>query len=212
MKKLLLIGIMLLVGCGKIQNTLLKGDVTVPNHKSQNTASKQVVAFGQSNMMLMGQLTKFQSMTHDVDSVVNIAVGGTTLAFWSKPGPVYNSLIWHICNHPTSALLFWQGEADTIDPASYPTWGSRFTQLIADIRNDSGVNVPVIYVQLGPLYQNIPGWNPVKDQQASLIIPNAYMVKSDDLQVSNDGVHFTQASFDIMQARLADRYNSLGGH
>jgi len=117
-----------------------------------------------------------------------------------------------------SGLLFFQGEADALDPAQYPNpkphpeeWSSLFSEFVSDFRKDLGQpNLPVIYAQIGSNLapQAFINWEVVKEQQASVSLPMTAMIVTDDLALI-DGVHFTADSYRIIGERFAQTYWEL---
>lgn len=117
-----------------------------------------------------------------------------------------------------AGILFLQGETDAQDPVLYPEpepqpfdWGPLFTAFITDLRNDlDEPELPVIFAQLGPdpLSKDFLNWKIVQEQQASVVLPKAAMITTEDLPVL-DGVHFTAESYRTIGRRFAEAYWSL---
>lgn len=118
-----------------------------------------------------------------------------------------------------AGILFFQGEAEAIDPAYYQEtelfpheWRDRFELLVNHWRVDLGTpDLPVIFAQIGSntapdIFVN---WEIVKEQQRSVQIPHCKMITTDDLALK-DAVHFTTESYQIIGRRFAEAYiNSI---
>lgn len=114
-----------------------------------------------------------------------------------------------------SGILFFQGEADALNPALYPDpepkaseWAELFTQFVTDFRNDLGdTDLPVVYAQLGGNSEPeaFSNWELVKQQQASVQLPQSAMITTDDLALL-DGLHFTTDSYRTIGKRFAEAY------
>ncbi len=116
-----------------------------------------------------------------------------------------------------SGILFFQGEADTIDPLKYPTlnpqadaWAEKFATFAYNFRTDIGnLDLPLVYAQLGQPkdLEGLPNWALVQAQQASIQIPNGMMIATDDLAM--DGLYFTVDSYKTIGERFAAAIASL---
>lgn len=116
-----------------------------------------------------------------------------------------------------SGLLFFQGEADALDPIQYPDpqphpadWSQLFSTFVKDFRKDlDEPDLPVVFAQLGStISSDFPNWELVKDQQSSVQLPLTAMIITDDLPLL-DGLHFTAESYRIIGKRFADTYWDL---
>jgi hypothetical protein len=117
-----------------------------------------------------------------------------------------------------SGLLFFQGETDALDPIQYPhpephpgEWARLFSTFITDFREDlDQPNLPVIYAQIGSntAQEAFINWELVQEQQASVSLPMAAMIITDDLPLL-DGLHFTTDSYRIIGRRFAEAFWNL---
>jgi hypothetical protein len=117
-----------------------------------------------------------------------------------------------------SGVLFFQGETDALDPVQYPDpephpeeWASLFSAFVTEFREDlNQPNLPVIYAQIGSTSSTeaFINWEIVKEQQASVSLPETTMIITDDLALM-DGVHFTTDSYRTIGARFANAYWNL---
>ena len=114
-------------------------------------------------------------------------------------------------------ILFFQGEADTIDSQQFPSlqpdaeaWAEKFALFAYDFRQDVGKpNLPLVYAQLGQPadLEGLPNWDLVKAQQQNIQIPNATMIETADLPMN--GIHFTVDSYKVIGQRFAEALSSL---
>ena len=119
-----------------------------------------------------------------------------------------------------SGILFFQGEADAVDPSLEPKpepepaaseWSVLFTQFVTDFRKDlDQPDLPVVFAQLGSTLalDAFSNWELVKEQQLSVELPMTAMITTDDLPLM-DGVHFTAESYEIIGERFAETYWNL---
>jgi hypothetical protein len=117
-----------------------------------------------------------------------------------------------------SGILFFQGEADAIDPAKYPeleanpaNWSELFTSFVLDIREDlNKPDLPVIFAQIGSTTatEAFTHWEVVKEQQASTHLSMTAMITTDDLPLL-DGLHFTRESYQNIGERFSEAYWNL---
>ncbi len=116
-----------------------------------------------------------------------------------------------------SGILFFQGEADTIDPQKYPTlnpqaevWAEKFATFAYNFRTDIGdPDLPLVYAQLVQPkdLEGLPNWALVQAQQASIQIPNGVMITTDDLAM--DGLYFTVDSYKTIGERFAEAFANI---
>jgi hypothetical protein len=117
-----------------------------------------------------------------------------------------------------SGILFFQGEADAVDPNLEPEpepnasdWAVLFTQFVTDFRKDLGQpELPIVFAQLGSTsaMDAFTNWELVKEQQLAVELPMTAMITTDDLPLL-DGVHFTAESYINIGRRFADAYWEL---
>jgi hypothetical protein len=117
-----------------------------------------------------------------------------------------------------SGILFFQGEADAMDPNLEPDpepnaseWAVLFTQFVTDFRKDlDRPDLPVVFAQLGSTSATdaFTNWELVKEQQLSVELPMTAMITTDDLPLL-DGVHFTAESYKVIGKRFAEAYWNL---
>lgn len=116
-----------------------------------------------------------------------------------------------------SGMLFFQGEADTIDPKKYPSlrpdaeaWAEKFATFVYNFRNDVGnPALPLVYAQLGKPQdlEGLPNWSLVQQQQANIQLANAAMIETSDLPMT--GLAFTADSYKVIGQRFAGEIATL---
>lgn len=109
-----------------------------------------------------------------------------------------------------AGMVFLQGEADAKSEQSAALWGERFTELVANWREDLGdPNLPVVFMQLsGPPGPQQTHWDLVKAEQAAINIPGVSMVITEDLPI-DAGLHFDTSGYIELGRRLAVAMNEL---
>lgn len=116
-----------------------------------------------------------------------------------------------------AGLLFFQGEADAVDPRKVPDrapapteYAEKFASFVDDFRRDLGAMIPIVYAQIGthaaPEY--FTQWDLVKQQQQSVALRCAAMIKTEDLPL-RDAVHFTTSSYVVIGRRFAQAFTQL---
>jgi hypothetical protein len=174
--------------------------------------------------------TSFANTLLEKDSTLIIgfipcARGATSIEKWQRN--LSDNSLYGSCLKRTRAastmghiegILFWQGEADALNPKAYPErkpspfqWTEKFTRFVSDMRNDLGLPaLPVVYAQLS--HHNNPDkyiyWEKVKDQQAQVALPNTKMVVTPELELS-DYVHFTKEGYDTFGKIFAEAFWEL---
>ncbi|MGC1310292.1 MAG: sialate O-acetylesterase [Phormidesmis sp.] len=156
--------------------------------------------------------------------LIPCARSGSSITDWQKSlsdQSLYGSCLKRVRAASTmgtvSGILFFQGEADTIDPQQYPSlrpdagaWAEKFASFAYNFRNDLGnPDLPMVYAQLGQPedLEGLPNWPLVQQQQENIQIPNATMIKTNDLPM--DGIHFTTDSYQVIGQRFADAIATL---
>jgi hypothetical protein len=115
-------------------------------------------------------------------------------------------------------ILFWQGEADALDPEEYPErkpspfkWKEKFIRFVTDIRNDLDIpDLPVVFAQISH-HENpekYVNWEQVKKQQARVRLPDTRMLIIPELELS-DYVHFTRSGYDSLGVLFAKAFREL---
>jgi Carbohydrate esterase, sialic acid-specific acetylesterase len=150
--------------------------------------------------------------------VVMCAKGGTYLSQW-MPDYMTHSLYGAMIAKARQAraygtikgLLWYQGEADTVDRSNVLEYSQRMHVLFSNVRQDLGIpDLPIIFVQLGPGPNDgsHPYWHDIQVYQQYIddAQPDGIaMVSASDLQtISATNYHLNQQSQIILGGRLAD--------
>lgn len=156
--------------------------------------------------------------------LIPCALAGSTITDWQRSlsdETLYGSCLKRVrAASPmgtVAGILFFQGEADTVDPQQFPAlqpdanaWAEKFATVAYNFRQDIGSpNVPLVYAQIGQPedLEGLPNWAQVQQQQASIQIPNSAMIETSDLPM--DGIHFTTDSYKVIGQRFADAIAQL---
>lgn len=212
MKTIYFILPLLLVGCDRKNG--IAGMNSIDNPSARYTPKPGVIlAMGQSNMEglnhpgqnpAIGFQKAFPSL-----KVINCAVGGTSIGSWGLDNLGANCVAaWSGTGLPVVGIIWYQGESDAYNGIT--TWDTIFISLSTTWRAKWG-NVPIVYAQLATHDEKTfpsPTWDLIKQQQASLRIPNSLMVKTDDLPRQDD-VHLTGDASMVVGQRMADAFTQL---
>lgn len=161
---------------------------------------------------------------NQIIGLIPCAASGSSITDWQKnpsDQSLYGSCLKRIRAASTmgvvSGILFFQGETDAIDPEQFPNlnpdpeaWAEKFATFAYNFRADIGnPGLPLVYAQLGQPndLKDLPHWGAVQQQQASLQIPDAAMITTEDLPMN--GVHFTTKSYQVIGERFAIAMNGL---
>ncbi|KAL8490098.1 hypothetical protein ACS0TY_025357 [Phlomoides rotata] len=145
-----------------------------------------------------------------VIGLVPCAVGGTNISEWRRSSRLYNQLISRARAAVRGgglirAVLWYQGETDTIDLDNANLYKSRLEEFFTDVRSDlMSPMLPVILVALasgeGP-YVDI-----IRKAQMEIEVPNVRIVDAMGLQLQPDELHLTTAAQVRLGPMLADAF------
>lgn len=139
--------------------------------------------------------------------LVPCAVGGTNISEWGKGGSLYEKLVRRASMAAQSggvlaAMLWYQGESDTVNRGDAELYKGRLERFFADFRSDlQAPSLPIFQVALasgkGP-YISI-----VREAQMGIGIdlPNVQCVDAKGLPREPDGLHLTTPA----QVRLGEK-------
>lgn len=140
--------------------------------------------------------------------IIQCSVGGSSIESWQPGNTNFSrcSDYWKSRGSPPISVILWmQGEAEAM--SNKPEgWSGQFEYAISSLRSIVG-SVPVVYAQIGPNpaspeTESYHSWKSIQEQQEMLSIPNSYMVKTSDLSLSDNWVHFDVSSYDTIGKRM----------
>ncbi|CAL5001482.1 unnamed protein product [Urochloa decumbens] len=151
--------------------------------------------------------------------LVPCAQGGTPISAWSRGSPLYQRLLWRAraalaahcpeaipnCSLSLAALLWYQGEADTMARRDADLYTARMEAFVRDIRND--LNMPnLLVIQVGLATGQGPFIDLVRDAQKRVNLPNVKYVDAKGLPVATDYLHLTTPAQVTLGNMLANSY------
>jgi hypothetical protein len=146
--------------------------------------------------------------------IVLCAKGGTGIASWDSSGEMYREAVRRVSIASKSSrivgICIYVGESDTASEANALLWASRFENLVNNLRNDLGADLPVVFAQLASISSSrrafkehgYVAWELLKKIQENLILSRCAMVKTEDLSLNEDGLHLDG----IAQRELGRRF------
>ncbi len=148
--------------------------------------------------------------------LIACAHGGTSMQQWNPQfkdqggRSLYGSMLLSLraVGNRVRGLLWYQGESDA-NPQDATQFRERFTQLVENVRTDTGdANLPFYSVQIGrfvvPPGSDPTGWNAIQEHQRTLAdeIPNTAVVAGIDLEL-DDQIHIGVHGLKRIGRRLA---------
>ncbi|CAH9111086.1 unnamed protein product [Cuscuta epithymum] len=133
-----------------------------------------------------------------VIGLVPCAAGGTKISEWARGGHLFNRLIRRgktaaRGGDKIRALLWYQGESDTVDLEDADKYGDRLRKFFMNVRNDMGLpTLPIIQVALAT--KQGPYMDIVREAQLKVGLPGVKTVDAKGLEVGYDSVHLTTAA------------------
>ena len=169
--------------------------------------------------------TLIEKNNNQLIGLIPCARNGASITDWAKnpsDQSLYGSCLKRIrAASPmgtVNGILFFQGEADAIDPQQFPTlqpdadaWAEKFATFAYNFRADIGnPRLPLNYAQIGQTgdLEGLPNWSAVQAQQENIQIPDAAMIVTKDLPM--DGIHFTADGYRTVGQRFAAALGTIG--
>ncbi|KAJ3678465.1 hypothetical protein LUZ60_002268 [Juncus effusus] len=150
-----------------------------------------------------------------VIGLVPCAVGGTSILQWTRGTILYNQMISRANRALTAgggtigAVLWYQGESDTVKKEDAELYFTRFERFISDVRMD--LNLPNLpYIQVGLASGEGPYVEIVRKAQKEIKLPNVKYVDAMGLKLENDHLHLTTKSQVQLGKMLARSYLNSG--
>ncbi|CAL4928504.1 unnamed protein product [Urochloa decumbens] len=157
---------------------------------------------------------------HAAVGLVPCAQGATAIAAWSRGTHLYRRMLARAraalaqCPSPSptpkgechlAALLWYQGEADTISRRDADLYTARMEALVRDVRHD--LNMPnLLVIQVGLATGQGKFVDLVRDAQKRVNLPNVKYVDAKGLPVANDYTHLTTPAQVKLGNMLASSY------
>jgi hypothetical protein len=157
--------------------------------------------------------------------LIPCAAGNTAIVQWQRD--LSDTTLYGSCLKRAGAatplghlegILFFQGEADALDPQQNPErvlsafdYAAKFSTFVTDFRGDLSLpNLPLVFAQIGSntAPEAFNNWQVIQEQQATVKLPCTTMITTQDLPLG-DAVHFTTESYKIIGQRFAEAYLDL---
>ncbi|XP_021745309.1 probable carbohydrate esterase At4g34215 [Chenopodium quinoa] len=140
--------------------------------------------------------------------LVPCAVGGTKIIQWERGTNFYNQLVTRakaamIGGGRTRAVLWYQGEADTVKLEDAKAYGGRMENFISDLRSDLG-DLSLLIIQVALASGEGTYVKAVREAQLGIKLPNVKTVDAKGLRLKTDHLHLTtmsQVHLGLMLAR-----------
>ncbi|XP_062185806.1 probable carbohydrate esterase At4g34215 [Phragmites australis] len=143
--------------------------------------------------------------------LVPCAVGGTRIWMWARGQPLYETAVARTRaaveagGGTLGAVLWFQGESDTIELDDATAYGGKMERLIADLRADFGIpNLLVIQVGLASGEGNYT--DIVREAQKNINLPNVILVDAMGLPLRDDQLHLSTEAQLLLGDMLAQAY------
>ncbi|XBI87754.1 hypothetical protein VPH35_025795 [Triticum aestivum] len=143
--------------------------------------------------------------------LVPCAVGGTRIWMWARGQPLYEAAVARARaavaggGGALGAVLWFQGESDTVEVDDARAYGGNMERLVADLREDLGSpNLLVIQVGLASGEGNYT--DIVRDAQKSINLSNVILVDAMGLPLSDDQLHLSTEAQLRLGEMLAQAY------
>ncbi|CAI9115853.1 OLC1v1016856C2 [Oldenlandia corymbosa var. corymbosa] len=144
--------------------------------------------------------------------LVPCAIGGTNISQWERGTYLYDQLLLNRTSAAVSggsgvirAMLWYQGESDSIDYEDAISYENNLKKFFNNIRADLRLPLlPIIQVALpsGPW----PFVDIVREAQLGLKLPNVRCVDAKGLELQPGGIHLTTQSQVLLGEMLADAF------
>ncbi|KAH7854577.1 hypothetical protein Vadar_015532 [Vaccinium darrowii] len=130
-----------------------------------------------------------------VVGLVPCAIGGTKISLWGRGSFLYDQLVRRASTAVQDggkirAVLWYQGESDTVNKEDAELYKGRLEKFFLDLRSDLQLpSIPIIQVALasaqGPYIEK------VREAQLGLDLPNVKCLDAKGLELGPDHVHLT---------------------
>lgn len=145
--------------------------------------------------------------------LVPCAVGGTAIKEWRKGEKLYEEMVRRARAAVSSgdgeikALIWYQGESDTMVKEDADCYKSNMEELIFNVRADLGLpSLPIIQVAIASGGSEGKYTDIVREAQKAIDLPNVVTVDAKGLELKEDNLHLTTAAQVQLGHMLADAY------
>ncbi|RAL44350.1 unnamed protein product [Cuscuta campestris] len=143
--------------------------------------------------------------------LVPCAVGGTAIKEWARGEDLYESMVRRakaaICGDgcDIKALLWYQGESDTLSKHDAESYKANMDTLIHNIRSDLNIpSLPIIQVAIASGDEKYI--DEIRTAQKKIDLPNVVCVDALGLQLKDDKLHLTTEAQVQLGKMLAEAY------
>ncbi|XP_027093834.1 probable carbohydrate esterase At4g34215 [Coffea arabica] len=170
-----------------------------------------------ANKILRKNLAMATGEANNFIGLVPCAVGGTSLSEWSRGSKLYNAMITRARaamevdddddygESVLEAVLWFQGERDTITREEAESYETRLERFIQDFRIDlQSSNLPFFQVLLTSAQG--PYMDTVREAQAAIRLPNVIKIEAKGLPLEIDGLHLSSLAQVHLGEMLADAF------
>ncbi|CAL8996312.1 unnamed protein product [Prunus brigantina] len=168
-------------------------------------------------MAFANEVLRARGSRFGVLGLVPCAVGGTRIGEWARGTRLYNELVRRATESVRDggvirAVLWYQGESDTVNRVDAEGYKGNFERLVMDLRCDlKNPNLPVIQVALASGEGQFV--DVVRKGQLDVKLGNVKCVDAKGLRLREDHLHLTTISEVHLGIKLARSFlNSFGHH
>lgn len=149
--------------------------------------------------------------------LVPCAVGGTEIDLWGKGKPLYEDMVRRAKEAVAAgggggggggeigAVLWFQGESDTLSAEAAEGYKGKMEKLIEDLRSDLGLpSLPFIQVAIASGTE--PWIDKVREAQLAIDMPNVVCVDAKGLPLNEDRLHLSTRAQVLLGNMLAEAY------
>jgi hypothetical protein len=140
--------------------------------------------------------------------LVPCAQGGTPIANWTRGTDLYDRMLTRARAAGTgkiAAMLWFQGETDTIKKEDALAYAGRMEAMVRDVRQDLAIP-NLLVIQVGIATGQGKFVDLVRKAQLEVKLPNLKYVDAKGLPIANDFTHLTTQAQLRLGAMLADAY------
>ncbi|XP_062148439.1 probable carbohydrate esterase At4g34215 [Alnus glutinosa] len=151
--------------------------------------------------------------TFGVIGLVPCAIGGTAISQWGRGTSLYKRLVRRAQaalqdGGTIQALLWYQGEADTVSKEAADSYGAKLESFFVDVREDlKSPMLPIIQVALAS--GSVPFVDTVREGQLGIDLLELRTVDAKGLQLESDGIHLTTQAQVQLGEIMADTFLQL---